>query len=777
MKSPINLNKHFFCVLILLFSNLDLFAQIYNMSNNSVTDNTGTLYDSGGAGGVYGANEDFTFTICPSNPPECFSLNFSQYDVEDSFDFLTIYDGPNTASPQIGQYSGTSPIEVQSTSGCFTLTFTSDGSVNQSGWEANWGPCPPPPEVNISFCPDELIAETEATICANACVELSTDFEELAQTTNYVVEDIPYVPYPYNAGNILSVPIDDRWSDPVSIDFNFCFYGNVYNQLVIGTNGLVSFELGYAGNICVWNLDSPWPNPTQSGGTMVTNVIGAPYQDIDPSVGGVIRYGTFGEAPCRIFIVNFENIPMFSCNDLVSSQQIVLYETSNYIETFIEDKLVCSSWNEGSAIHGIQNATGTQAVVVPGRNWPVQWTTNDDGKRFLPSGAPAYDITWFDSGTPVGSGPTASVCPAVTTTYDVVLNYNNCDGNSISLTDDVTITVAGGLMIDAIPTNANCGNADGSIEITVTGGLPFLDFDWSDNSLDGIEDPSGLAFGTYSLTVTDGGDCTAEIVVEVEENDGVVLNPISTDVTCNGGNDGTIILNESGGTTFTFNWNGPTSIGNTGSANGLSPGSYSVTVTNESMCSAVEMIEVEEPDALNCDDGNDCTEDTFDPIICDCVYITSDCNNSPTSEVTCDDGLDCTINDIQTILDCDGSICEPCMGEPTSCTDGPTSEVACDDGMDCTINDMQTILDCDGSICEPCMGEPADCNNAPTAEVACDDGMDCTINDMQTILDCDGSICEPCMGVMIDCSNGPTSVVSCDDGDDCTGNDMQTILD
>ena len=58
-----------------------------------------------------------------------------------------------------------------------------------------------------------------------------------------------------------------------------------------------------------------------------------------------------------------------------------------------------------------------------------------------------------------------------------------------------------------------------------------------------------------------------------------------------------------------------------------------------------------------------------------------------------------------------------------------------------TINDMETILDCDGSVsvCHVWVHQ-SDCSNRrlpPTQP--CDDGDDCTENDMETILDSDGS--------------------------------------
>jgi hypothetical protein len=62
-------------------------------------------------------------------------------------------------------------------------------------------------------------------------------------------------------------------------------------------------------------------------------------------------------------------------------------KTTNIIEVYIQDKPICPSWNAGAAIEGIQNSTGTQAVVVPGRNFPVMWTATNDAWRFTPAGA------------------------------------------------------------------------------------------------------------------------------------------------------------------------------------------------------------------------------------------------------------------------------------------------------------------------------------------------------------------------------------------------------
>ena len=118
--------------------------------------------------------------------------------------------------------------------------------------------------------------------------------------------------------------------------------------------------------------------------------------------------------------------------------------------------------------------------------------------------------------------------------------------------------------------------------------------------------------------------------------------------------------------------------------------------------------------------------------------------------VACNDNNPCTENDVQSVLDSDGTICIPCAGTPINCNNGSTSVVSCDDGNISTINDQQTILDCDGSICIPCTGTPVDCSNGPTTSVSCDDRNPCTINDAKIILTIDNSVCVPCQGTLIE---------------------------
>lgn len=125
---------------------------------------------------------------------------------------------------------------------------------------------------------------------------------------------------------------------------------------------------------------------------------------------------------------------------------IVLYENTNIIDVFLKDKPVCASWNDGNAIVGVQNNTGTQAVVAPNRNGlDTNWTATNEAWRFTPAGTSISTITWFEgtgtSGTVVGTTPTITVCPTTTTTYTARVRYTFCTGAIVDLIDDTTVTI------------------------------------------------------------------------------------------------------------------------------------------------------------------------------------------------------------------------------------------------------------------------------------------------------------------------------------------------
>ena len=174
------------------------------------------------------------------------------------------------------------------------------------------------------------------------------------------------------------------------------------------------FETSLAGSECEWEFTQSIPNTT---GFPYRNSINGAYHDMDPSVGGSIWFDFEGVAPCQIRS-SWDNVPQYNsgsnpenCNSIFSSSQVVLYESTNIIEVYIQDKPTCNHWNDGNALIGIQNAGGTIAYVPPGRN-TGPWSTNNEAWRFYPNSNQIYSVEWFDNvGTSVGTGTTLNVCP------------------------------------------------------------------------------------------------------------------------------------------------------------------------------------------------------------------------------------------------------------------------------------------------------------------------------------------------------------------------------
>nr|NQU93034.1 hypothetical protein [Bacteroidota bacterium] len=113
----------------------------YLMSNETVTTCVGLFYDSGGPGGQYGDGENFTMTFLPGSAEDMIKVDFLSFDVESGYDYLHIYNGASTSSPEVegSPFSGTENPGIfiaLNIDGALTFKFTSDGSLTKDGWEA-----------------------------------------------------------------------------------------------------------------------------------------------------------------------------------------------------------------------------------------------------------------------------------------------------------------------------------------------------------------------------------------------------------------------------------------------------------------------------------------------------------------------------------------------------------------------------------------------------------------------------------------------------------------
>jgi subtilisin-like proprotein convertase family protein len=148
---------------------------------------------------------------------------------------------------------------------------------------------------------------------------------------------------------------------------------------------------------------------------------------------------------------------------------------------------------------------------------------------------------------------------------------NNCE-------DQITVVIVNSADITATTTliNENCGDAAGSIDITVVGSTT-LNYNWSNGQT--TEDITGLSAGTYSCIITNtASGCFANVSVDVQNTTtGITATGTVNDEFC-GNQDGEIILNVTNGSgNYTYLWSNAET---TQDINTLSAGTYTVTVTD-----------------------------------------------------------------------------------------------------------------------------------------------------------------------------------------------------
>jgi PKD repeat protein len=198
------------------------------------------------------------------------------------------------------------------------------------------------------------------------------------------------------------------------------------------------------------------------------------------------------------------------------------------------------------------------------------------------SGATTY--TWS-----TGSNATnVTFSPSVTTVYTVSGTSGACVGTKI-----FTVTVTSNPSVSATPTNVTCfGACNGSFTPTGLGGTAPYTFTFAPSG------PSNVCAGTYTILVQDAKGCTSSNFVAITQPTSLTAVTTQTNVSCNGGNNGTIVNVVSGGTpAYTYSWSPNSS--STGTATSLAAGVYSFTVKDANNCVLTKTAIVTQPSSLS----------------------------------------------------------------------------------------------------------------------------------------------------------------------------------
>jgi len=572
------------------------FSQTYLISNpGAVTTCSGNFYDDGGASGNYGTNKKYIKTFCPQDTSKCLEFNFSSIDLNIGAT-LTIYNGPDTNSSILRIYNfqntpativiSANKYSIPNSRGCVTFKFEeSSGFFADPGWAASIAcvTCKPPPVPTVQdacgaipICKNVYSSTTAYSGSGNYPSEINpgscltsgetnsvwytftvqqSGLLRFTLTPNAATDD-----YDWGVYNITNASCSEVYQKSSLLkscnSYGDCPNGNCGATGISSANGGTSNSSGPGNtNGPAWNKDLP----VTAGETYLVSVI-----NFTGSANGyTINFGTSTA-------VIFDNIP-----PLLDSITSLAACGTNKISLVFSENILCSTVQAGDF-----------TLTGPGGPYSI---TNISS---LCAGGADHD-RYF----------TLDVSPPITQSGTYYLKLVSASGSvtdlcgNVSPVDSLKITV-NSLSINTSVVTPACGQQNGSVTVTTTGGVPPYKYSWS--PVTGTNNTiSNISAGVYTVTVTDSKGCSQTTAVTVGSSGSTIaLSMSATNISCAGLKDGSATVSGSGGTVpFSYVWN-TVPVQNAATATGLSTGTYVVTLTDSKGCTGTATVSITQPPAI-----------------------------------------------------------------------------------------------------------------------------------------------------------------------------------
>ncbi|MFM7901475.1 MAG: hypothetical protein ACKPAD_05765, partial [Bacteroidota bacterium] len=393
---------------------------------------------------------------------------------------------------------------------------------------------------------DEICSGQSTTLNATGYVNsLAADFSFAASSGTFT---------PITGGTSAGINGDDVKSGAIPIGFNFNHFGSSYTQLYASSNGMVSFNPNFTGTaITAANTYTNGFSSTTPPAAMLP-MLAPLWDDLNGNVG-TATYTTSGIAGNRVFVLEYLNWKWnYQATSAVISFQVKLYEADGKVEFTYRPE--AGTVTTASATIGMAGPTSANFISLNGTGTAPSASTSvstnslatrpNSGQRYIFSPA-TPTFTWSPNtglSSTTGSSVTASNLTS-SVTYTVSAGTAGCVSTSVV-----------GITVDALPaltssqSATGCtGTSNGAIDLSVSGNAPYT-YAWSNGAT--TQDLSGLAQGTYTVTVTDVNGCINST------NQAVAVNPLpvatisGTTTAC-----GSVSLTAAGGSTYL--WNGGSS--------------------------------------------------------------------------------------------------------------------------------------------------------------------------------------------------------------------------
>ncbi|MEO7978646.1 SprB repeat-containing protein, partial [Flavobacterium sp.] len=402
----------------------------------------------------------------------------------------------------------------------------------------------------------------------------------------------------------------------------FTASGAVNNQLANAATNELQIEwtgipitgktgLSFKGLIAAASTNEPWDNTNacSSGvGTTNTDYIIVEYSIDGGTYTSLIRFFNRGSATNGVDKYLFEDTDGNGCGDGTQLTNAFGEFSKTFAGTGNVLNLRIRVFSEGNNEEwGIDNfrlfeTPACNVILTAASQTNVACNGGSNGAATVNAatgGTAPYTYNWTP-GNPTGDGTTSVTGLTAGSWTCTVTDANSCTAFvNFTVTQPTAISTATGSQ-----TNVSCnGGSNGTASVTPAGGTPGYTYSWSPSGGTAAT-ASGLAAGSYTVTVTDANGCTATRNYTITQPAAAVSGTtVVTNVSCNGGTNGTINLTPTGGTgPYTFSWGGGIT---TEDRTGLAAGTYSVTITDNNGCTGtVSGITVTQPTAISTATGS-----------------------------------------------------------------------------------------------------------------------------------------------------------------------------
>ncbi len=467
----------------------------------------------------------------------------------------------------------------------------------------------------------------------NVCIDLTDipgGYTQSSQVEVYILPNTfsagtPTVYTTYSPGTNCSSLAPGAWNADIDVTFNVQF------EEMIGTPVVCTFPLTEAYTSCgstgIPDVNTTPATCTTDGSSTITNYNPSHTYTFTPSgptigAGGVINGATLGQsydvtatdAGCTSAASTFVNEAQFgnptystavtdpSCGnndgEIVISPDLGFIITDYSIDNGTTTQSNGTFSNLGAGTYNVLitddngcQATGTITLSDAGGPSIDNVSTTDascgssDGTITVTASGGSGTLNYsLDNGQTSTTGAFTGLSAG---NYVITVT----DGLGCSTNQSITVSSASGVSLTIVNSNdVSCyGADDGSGEVSANGGSSPYIYSWSPSGGNAAT-ATGLPSGIYTVTVTDGGGCSDDVQITINEPDEIIIDETITNSDC-GMDNGEIDLAVTGGSGgYTYAWD--PNVSTTYQAIDLPVGTYEVTVTDGSGCSKTATYDV-----------------------------------------------------------------------------------------------------------------------------------------------------------------------------------------